>query len=93
LINAVTRRGYTWHTALGNMGLDDMNGRIQDAVIGRFLSPDPFVPHPGTTQSYNRYSYVMNNPLSRIDPDGLPTVATDLGLRATIAKEHFSVFP
>jgi hypothetical protein len=34
-INAVSRRGYTWHTALGDMGLNDMNGRIQDAVTGR----------------------------------------------------------
>lgn len=78
-INAVTRHGYTWHTALGEMGLNDMNGRIQDAVTGRFLSPDPFVPDPLNTQSYNRYSYVMNNPLTWIDPSGyeedaMPTI-------------------
>jgi hypothetical protein len=36
-INAVTRHGYTWQTALGAMGLNDMNGRIQDAVTGRFF--------------------------------------------------------
>jgi len=52
------------------MGLNDMNGRIQDAVTGRFLSPDPTIPDPGFTQSYNRYSYVNNNPLTFTDPTG-----------------------
>ena len=47
-----------------------MNGRIQDAVTGRFLSPDPFVTETVSTQGYNRYSYVMNNPLTLIDPSG-----------------------
>jgi hypothetical protein len=39
-------------------------------VIGRFLSPDPTIPDPAFTQSYNRYSYVNNNPLSFTDPSG-----------------------
>lgn len=69
-IAAVTRRGYTWHTALADMGLNDMNGRIQDAVTGRFLSPDPFIQDPTNTQNFNRYSYVLNNPLSLSDPTG-----------------------
>jgi RHS repeat-associated protein len=69
-MKSVTRHGYTWHTALGDMGLNDMNGRIQDAVTGRFLSPDPYIPDPMHTQSYNRYSYVMNNPLTYTDPSG-----------------------
>src|SRR6185312_2649210 len=69
-INAVTRHGFTWQFALGTMGLNDMNGRIEDAVTGRFLSPDPTVPRPRFTQSFNRYSYVNNNPLSLIDPSG-----------------------
>jgi RHS repeat-associated protein len=73
-INAVTRHGFTWQTALGAMGLNDMNGRIQDAVTGRFLSPDPTVPEPDNTQSYNRYSYVRNNPLTFADPSGFEEV-------------------
>jgi hypothetical protein len=47
-----------------------MNGRIYDPLIGRFLSPDPFIPNAGNFQSYNRYSYVLNNPLSYTDPSG-----------------------
>jgi hypothetical protein len=52
------------------MGLNHMNGRVQDAITGRFLSADPYIPEPGNTQGYNRYSYVMNNPMSWVDPSG-----------------------
>jgi RHS repeat-associated protein len=69
-MDAITRQGYTFHSALGAMGLNHMNGRVQDAVSGRFLSADPFVTDPGNSQSYNRYSYVSNNPLSFVDPSG-----------------------
>jgi hypothetical protein len=47
-----------------------MNGRIYDPVIGRFLQADPIIQAPGNAQSHNRYSYVMNNPLSFTDPSG-----------------------
>lgn len=47
-----------------------MNGRIEDSVTGRFLSADPHTPDRYNTQSWNRYSYVNNNPLSFIDPTG-----------------------
>jgi hypothetical protein len=47
-----------------------MNGRVQDSITGRFLSPDPTVPDRTDPQSYNRYSYARNNPLTRIDPSG-----------------------
>ncbi len=47
-----------------------MNGRVYDPQIGRFLSADPYIQDPYNTQSYNRYSYVMNNPLKYTDPTG-----------------------
>jgi|GEM_PF-4350769 len=47
-----------------------MGGRIYDAHIGRFLQADPFVQAPSNSQSHNRYSYVLNNPLSYTDPSG-----------------------
>jgi RHS repeat-associated protein len=72
-INGLSRRGYTYHSMLGDMGLIHMNGRVQDAVTGRFMSPDPYVTDPGFTQNFNRYSYVYNNPLSNIDPSGFAT--------------------
>jgi RHS repeat-associated protein len=72
-INSVSRHGYTWQTALGAMGLNDMNGRIQDAVTGRFLSADPIAQSFVNTQNFNRYSYVNNNPLTYADPSGFET--------------------
>jgi RHS repeat-associated protein len=63
-------RGYTGHEHLDGFGLINMNGRIYDPVIGRILSPDKVVQAPGYTQSYNRYSYCMNNPLRYTDPSG-----------------------
>jgi RHS repeat-associated protein len=55
---------------LDNLNLTHMNGRVYDQVIGRFISADPFIPEPGLTQSFNRYSYVENNPLTLTDPSG-----------------------
>jgi RHS repeat-associated protein len=73
-MNSITRRGYTGHTALGSMGLNHMNGRVQDAITGTFLSPDPYVTQPGNTQGFNRYAYAHNNPLTFIDPSGFDIV-------------------
>jgi hypothetical protein len=41
--------------------------------MGRFTSPDPLLSsgRPIHPQSWNRYSYVINQPLSLIDPNGL----------------------
>lgn len=69
-INQTSERGYTFHSNLEESSLIHMNGRVADGLTGRFLSPDPFVPDPGFTQSFNRYSYVNNNPLSYTDPSG-----------------------
>ena len=63
-------RGYTGHEMLDGFGLINMNGRMYDPVIGRVLCPDIAVQAPGYTQSYNRYSYCMNNPLKYTDPSG-----------------------
>ena len=47
-----------------------MNGRIYDPTLGRFLTPDPLVQAPHYSQSWNRYTYVFNNPMRYIDPTG-----------------------
>jgi RHS repeat-associated protein len=65
-----TDRGYTMHEHLDEMGIIHMNGRVYDPLIGRFMSADPFIQAPGNLQSYNRYAYVMNNPLAFTDPSG-----------------------
>ena len=63
-------RGYTGHEHLEWFGLINMNARLYDAAVGRFLSPDPFVQTPDYTQGFNRYSYALNNPLKYYDEDG-----------------------
>ena len=49
-------------------GMINMNARIYDPYLGRFLSADPVLPDPYDMQSYNRYSYVLGNPLKFFDP-------------------------
>jgi RHS repeat-associated protein len=63
-------RGYTGHEHLPQFNLINMNGRLYDPLIARMLSVDNNVQAPASTQNYNRYSYVMNNPLKYKDPDG-----------------------
>ena len=73
-MDGITRQGFTGQTVLGQMGLNHMNGRVEDAVVGTFLSPDPNTSDPYNTQDYNRYSYVYNNPLTNTDPTGFFTL-------------------
>ena len=47
-----------------------MNGRLYDPRLHRFLQPDNNLQEPYNTQNYNRYGYVLNNPLKYTDPTG-----------------------
>ncbi|WP_431288463.1 RHS repeat domain-containing protein [Roseateles chitinivorans] len=67
---AATDRGYTLHEHLEGSGLIHMNGRAYDPVLGRFTSGDPMVQSPYDLQNYDRYAYVMNQPLDLTDPTG-----------------------
>ena len=76
-LGGLTDRGYTMHSLfrpfgkhLDDFGLINMNGRVYDPLLGRFLSPDNHIQAPGNPQNYNRYSYVLNNPLKYTDPSG-----------------------
>ncbi|HMW72473.1 MAG TPA: RHS repeat-associated core domain-containing protein, partial [Cellvibrionaceae bacterium] len=67
--SSATIHGFTGHEHLDD-GLIHMNGRVYDPVLGRFLSADPMIQAPDNLQSFNRYSYVLNNPLFYTDPSG-----------------------
>ena len=61
---------YTGQRQEEGLGLYQMGARWVDPALGRWLSPDTIVPDPVNPQSFNRYSYVRNNPLRYIDPTG-----------------------
>lgn len=63
-------REFTGQEQIPDVGLVNMNGRLYDPALGRFLSPDPNVQFVADLQSYNRYSYAQNNPLRYTDPTG-----------------------
>ena len=68
-----TRQKFTGYEADGETGLNFAQARYQSPIQGRFTSVDPLgrsatVLNP---QSFNRYSYVLNNPTNLTDPTGM----------------------
>ena len=51
-------------------GLYNYGARLYDPLLGRFISPDSITSKPRNLQAFNRYSYVLNNPLKYTDPSG-----------------------
>jgi RHS repeat-associated protein len=62
--------GFTGHRHDDDLGLIDMRGRTYNPVLRRFLQPDPVIQDAYAGQNYNRYSYVMNDPVNLTDPTG-----------------------
>lgn len=85
-------RGYTSHEHLAEVGLIHMNGRLYDPVLRSFLMPDNFIQQPENTQNYNRYAYVLNNPLMYTDPSGEEIVfGVAVAIGAAIAALTYTV--
>jgi RHS repeat-associated protein len=61
---------YTSQEEDAETGLYYYNARYYNPALGRFISPDTIVPDPRNSQAYNRYSYVLNNPMIYTDPSG-----------------------
>ena len=76
-------RGFTGQENLDRTGFVHMNGRVYDPQIGRFLSPDPIVQSPTYSQSWNRYGFVMNSPMSFTDPSGFVAAGPGCGVFST----------
>jgi RHS repeat-associated protein len=93
MIGARSDMGYTGHQNLERSSLIHMKGRVFDAKIGRSLSADPYVPNPMNTQSFNRYSYVYNNPMRYVDPDGFEGICVEwLSCTASVIATAFAFF-
>jgi RHS repeat-associated protein len=67
---ALTDRAFTGQKHNMDIGLYYYNARYYAPGTGRFISADTIVPDPTNPQQFNRYSYVLNNPLRFTDPTG-----------------------
>ena len=85
--NDISLIGFTGHEHIDHANLIHMNGRVYDPEISRFLQADPFIQEIRNSQSYNRYSYVWNNPLSYTDPTGYFTK----GFSRFIDRHHATI--
>jgi len=68
--------GHERDLGLNNQTTDDldyMHARYFNLHLGRFLSTDPIGGSIGSSQSWNRYSYVLGNPINATDPTGMLT--------------------
>jgi len=81
------RMKFTGHERDANPGapgqeLDYMHARYYGGIEGRFLSVDPTWSSSALSQpqTWNRYSYVLNNPVRYTDPDGRCTNVLDCTL-------------
>jgi RHS repeat-associated protein len=66
------RKKFTGYEKDEETGLDFAQARYYGEGLGRFTSVDPVLESikPTLPQTWNRYAYVLNNPLNIIDPDG-----------------------
>ncbi len=72
-----TAQGYAGHQNFNHAGIVHMKGRIYDPTLGRFLQPDPIVEDDLNPQTWNRYTYVHNNPMTFTDPTGYVTAGSN----------------
>ncbi|MEL7492043.1 MAG: RHS repeat-associated core domain-containing protein [Pseudomonadota bacterium] len=62
--------GFTGHIEDADTGLTYMQARYYDPVVGRFHSNDPVGFAEGGIGYFNRYAYVGNDPINKLDPTG-----------------------
>jgi RHS repeat-associated protein len=80
----IDNKGYTGHEMLDELDLVHMNGRVYDPRLARFMSADAIIQDPMHSQSYNRYTYVWNNPTNMVDPTGF----IGLDVNAPVQKDE-----
>jgi RHS repeat-associated protein len=61
------------------------NGRYYDPSIGRYISPDPYLEAPFSSQRLDRYNFGFNNPLRYKRSEALPDVTVDLAKGTLVA--------
>ncbi len=76
----ILNRGFTFHEHIDEFALINMNGRVYDPVLGRFVQPDVMVQTPDNLQNFNRFNYAFNNPLKYTDPSGNNALVAGMAL-------------
>jgi RHS repeat-associated protein len=69
-----TTHKFTGYERDSESNLDNAQARYNSSSLGRFMSPDPignFVADSTNPQTWNLYTYALNNPLRYVDPSGL----------------------
>jgi len=71
--NDSVRQKFTGYEKDSETDLDFAQARYFGSGLGRFSSPDPLMASAKriVPQSWNRYTYVLNNPLKYVDPSGM----------------------
>lgn len=69
---STTTHKFTGKERDSESGLDNFGARYMSSQFGRFMSPDPSNQSVDfeLPQTWNRYSYVLNNPLNMVDRNG-----------------------
>ena len=72
-VASVTQEKFTGQVRDAESGLDLLGARYMASSLGRFMSPDPggAGADAGNPQSWNMYSYGLNNPMLLTDTGGL----------------------
>jgi RHS repeat-associated protein len=79
---------YSHDAGLGSLMY--FNARYMSPALGRFVSADSIVPGAGEPQAFNRYAFVLNNPLKYTDPTGHEPCETGSGLYCTGGRRYSS---
>ncbi len=80
--------GYTGQRSISMLSIMDYIARMYDPAIGRFIQPDTIIPSPANPQSWNRYSYVLNNPVRYSDPSGHRMIDDECGMNGEDCGER-----
>lgn len=91
-VQPLANQGFCEHEHIDLSELINMNGRMYDPVLGRFISPDPFVQAPEHSQNLNRYTYCLNNPLTYKDESGEFFIIDDFiigGIKGLFKGDNF----